>query len=184
MKLNAILISILCFLFLFNCNKDFSSQIYVESGTITLNQSQSFDFSHDRIIDFRYADELTNEQKKNAIDLLFYINIDTIIIRVMGPPLYVELQSSGFSLRPDSLNPSIMNLQASGISQISDLSNMIFLPDIIYTNIDSILNRPVFAVKTAESKYAILEIIDIDSNDDKISFKWKYQPDGSTNFKE
>lgn len=99
----------------------------------------------------------------------------------MGPPLFTDYLS-GFLISPDSLNPSIKNLEVSDINQVSDLSNLSFLPDILITNIDDILNKPVFAIKTAKSNYAIFEITEIDSNFEQLSFKWKYQTNGSSEF--
>ena len=182
MNVKHILISIICLLLLINCNTDFSEPSIIKSGFISINIHDGFDFSHDRIIDFRNANGLTVEEKKKAIDIFLYSNIDTTIIRLMGPPLIIDIEPPFFIISPDSTNPSIKNLDVSDINQVSDLSSLSFLPDILLTSIDDVLNKPVFAIITAESNYAIFEITEIDSNFKQISFKWKYQTNGSSEF--
>jgi len=176
-------ITMICILFLYNCDTDFSSLSSVKSGEVVLGNYEGFDFSHDRIINFRnvYPHLLTDEEKAKAIDLFVFSFIDTNKIRLLGHPIYIDLQP-GFLIQPDSLNPSIANLEESNINQVSDLSNISLLPDIIYTSIEDILIKPVFALKTAESNYAIFEITKIDTNTKDISLEWKYQSNGSTDF--
>jgi len=174
-------ITMICILFLYNCDTDFSSLSSVKSGEVVLSNYEGFDFSHDRIINFRNVYPITKEEKVKAIDLFVFSFIDTNQIRLLGPPIYIDLQP-GFLIQPDSLNPSIANLEESDINQVSDLSNISLLPDIIFTSIEDILINPVFALKTAESNYAIFEITKIDTNTKYISLEWKYQSNGSTDF--
>ena len=67
-------------------------------------------------------------------------------------------------------------MDALNIDQVSEISDSNFLSVIKYNKDENILDKPVFVIKTRESKYALIEITEsvIEGNKFSITFKSKY----------
>ena len=184
---NSMIVFVFFLIFLISCTKDLSNNLSISTGINTQKSGEGFDFDNHRVIRFREVNDLhlSHEESANLIDLLVeYPNYNDVFISLLGCPLFVKLQGPGFTLIPDSLNPSIKNLDALTIDQVREISDSNFLSIIRYNKGENILDKPVFAIKTRESKYAIIEITEIviEENNLRVTFKWKYQYDGSTKF--
>jgi len=183
MKLKYSIVLILLFSILMSCTKDYSSSSTIISGWGSIKENNGFDFSDNREIKFRYVDNISLEEKYSSLDFYFlYDNVESKYLFWANP--LIRKQEPGFLISPDSLNPSIKSLSIKNIEDIKEIDASGFVPAIEFNSDDDVLKNPVFVIKTTESKFAVIQIEDIfiEHSDLKITFRWKFQSDGSLNF--
>ena len=146
----------------------------IQSGTNTMPIDNGFDFSSGLVIDL----EIEERDYSDNIDLTdFYITASVSpsgsTYLLIGSPIIINDQ-----MTVDT--PSIQIIDNIDFDEINEV------PDVGYQNeyvTEQLSIGLMFAIKTQDYKYSILEITDITSgtmtDPASITFKWKYQSDGS-----
>ncbi|MFQ5825594.1 MAG: hypothetical protein ACE5JB_16260 [bacterium] len=174
-------------LYIINCSKDNptgSIESTIISGNAKMDLNDGFDFSTNDTIKINYFN-LESSQQVNQVDILIYCPI-----RIIGDPWKFVLIGStvlmtnpwgqGYWAGPDSSMPAIKLLNVNKLDDITEVSEGNF-----QLSLEVLSENLIYAVKTQDEKYAILEITKLDTLTDipNFSFNWKYQSNGSRNFK-
>lgn len=117
-----------------------------------------FDFSKAEVITIK-NDSITKVEK----DMYYFYN----------PAWRVNLYNRDADGRP---RKNFIQL----LSGYKRLDNVKVVPDTGYYSSDEAIIDSIYAIITFEGNYSIIQITNKDSTD--LSFKWKYQPNGSPNF--
>lgn len=175
--LDTILIIILYGMLSCSDNSASSGDSSIKSGTHSMSFDNGFDFSSGLEIDL--DNDTTNYiEKIDSTD--FYVTVSNSTLgssyTFVGSPI-----KSNDQMEVD--HPSIQLINT------TDFENMSEAPDTGYQNEYSTDQFPIdaiFAVKTQDMKFAILEITNLTSGtmaeSARITFKWKYQSNGSRSF--
>lgn len=172
-------IIILIFIGMLSCsdNPASSGDSSIRSGTNSMSFDNGFDFSSSLEIDL--DSDTTNYIKKiDSTD--FYVTVSNSTLGAeytfIGSPI-----NSNNQMEVD--HPSIQLINTTDFENISEA------PDTGYQieySTDQFPVGAIFAVKTQDTKFAILEITNYTSGtrteSATITFKWKYQSDGSRSF--